>query len=127
MQTCPRRRSNLCGEAFAASWRRGGDFTARSTLIKELIIDTVTHHPEPRPQVGEPLIFHRCKPADGYIAGPGSLGQIHDYIRMLDAQGYPSALLKVGSLRLTFSRSRLDEYHVLGIVQITIISDEETP
>lgn len=101
-------------------------FLRAATLIEELIIDIVNHHPEPRPQFGEPLMFHRRKPEDGDISRLDSLGQTHDYIRMLDAQGYPPAFLEIGRLRLTFSRSRLDQDHVLADVRITILPDEET-
>ena len=102
-------------------------FLRASALIEELIIDIVERRPTPLPQVGEATLFRRREPADSNMAGLANLEQLHDHIRMLDAEGYPNAFLRVGRLRLEFGRSGLAHDHVLADVRITIVPDEETP
>lgn len=95
-------------------------------LVEKLIIEILERHPVPKPQVGEPILFQRRKPSDGNIGELDSLGKTHDFIRMLDAKGYPPAFLEIGKLRLEFSRSRLDREYVLADVRITIVPDKES-
>lgn len=102
-------------------------FLRAAALIEELIADIVERRPAPQPQVGEATLFRRRRPADGDIAGLTRLEQVHDHVRMLDAEGYPPAFLRVGRLRLEFGRSRLAHDHVLADVRITIAPDEEAP
>jgi methionyl-tRNA formyltransferase len=45
---------------------------------------------------------------------------LHDFIRMLDADGYPHAFLEYGKFRLEFSRSALYEGRVVADVRITL-------
>lgn len=63
----------------------------------------------PEPQRGEPVVFQRRKPEDGKITSDMELGKIYDYIRMLDAEGYPRAFLDFGGYRLHFEAAKLDE------------------
>jgi len=102
-------------------------FLRASQLTEDLINDIIDRQPEPQPQQGEPVLFQRRKPSEGDIAGLTKLSEVHDHIRMLDAEGYPRAFLEIGRLRLEFSRSRLDSDHVLADVRITIKPDEENP
>ena len=97
-----------------------------AALIEGLIVDIVEQRPTPRPQAGDATVFRRRRPQDGDVAGLTQLSQVHDHIRMLDAEGYPPAFLRVGSLKLEFSRSRLAADHLLADVRITIVPDEET-
>lgn len=98
-----------------------------AVLIEDLIVDIVAHRPTPRPQVGEATLFRRRRPEDGDLAELTRLAQVHDHIRMLDADGYPPAFLRAGHLKLEFGRSRLAADHLLADVRITIVPDEETP
>jgi methionyl-tRNA formyltransferase len=98
-----------------------------AALIEDLIVDIVEKRPTPLPQVGEATLFRRRRPEDGDLAGLTQLSKVHDHIRMLDAEGYPPAFLRVGRLRLEFGRSRLSADHLLADVSITIVPDEETP
>ena len=73
-------------------------------LTKEMMVEIATSGITPVPQTGEPVVFRRRKPEQGDISGLGSLEKVFDYIRMLDADGYPSAFLEKGKLRLEFER-----------------------
>ncbi len=59
----------------------------------------------PVPQEGEPVIFKRRKPEDGQITSDMGIDQIYDYIRMLDAEGYPRAFIEFGNYRLEFEKA----------------------
>jgi methionyl-tRNA formyltransferase len=61
----------------------------------------------PVPQEGEPVLFRRRKPEEGEITSDMELEQIYDYIRMLDAEGYPRAFMEFGAYRLEFDKACL--------------------
>ncbi len=63
----------------------------------------------PKPQEGEPVVFKRRKPDDGKITPDMKLETIYDYIRMLDAEGYPRAFIEFGDYRLELEAASLDE------------------
>lgn len=87
-------------------------------LIEDMILDILAQEPQPQPQQGEPVVFPRRKPEEGDLARLESLEQLHDYIRMLDADGYPHAFLEVGRFRLEFRRAAYQGDRVLADVTI---------
>jgi len=89
-----------------------------STLIGEMIVEIVARRPEPLPQRGEPVLFKRRRPQDGSLLGIADPAQAYDWIRMLDADGYPRAFLDAGALRLEFEEARLDDDEVVARVRI---------
>ena len=60
-------------------------------------------------QTGEPVIFKRRKPEESKITPDMELGTIYDYIRMLDAEGYPRAYIDFGEYRLLFENADMAE------------------
>lgn len=92
-------------------------------LMEAMVVEIVREQRVPAPQVGEPTIFQRRHPADGDIAGLQTLQQVHDHIRMLDADGYPNAFVQVGALRLEFDRSQLAQGQVLASVRIRLVDE----
>ena len=95
-------------------------FLRAAEMIKEMIIEIVRKNPVPVPQKGDAVIFKRRVPAESNIAELTSLNQVFDYIRMLDANGYPAAFLETKYLRLEFSRASLKEDNILADVKITL-------
>ena len=87
-------------------------------LTKEIIVDLVLHPVEPFSQSGEIVNFQRRKQSDGNVELCGSLNQVFDYIRMLDADTYPKAFLETEKFRLEFSRASLRENEILADVKI---------
>ena len=49
-----------------------------------------------------------------------SLVSVYDYIRMLDADGYPHAFVEVGNLRFEFDRAALKDGFIEADVKISI-------
>jgi len=60
---------------------------------------------KPVPQQGEPVIFKRRKPEESQITPDMDLEKIYDYIRMLDAEGYPRAFMEFGEYCLEFEQA----------------------
>jgi methionyl-tRNA formyltransferase len=93
-------------------------------LSADMIKEIVQNEMQPSPQTGEPVNFRRRKPEESDIAKLDSLQQLHDFIRMLDAEGYPRAFLSHAGYRFEFSRSALYDGRIVADVHITIESAE---
>lgn len=78
-----------------------------SEVILEMISEILGKNIVPTPQEGEPVIFQRRKPLQSNLenADISSLDGIFDFIRMLDADGYPKAFLEFQGYRVEFSRA----------------------
>ena len=88
-------------------------------VVEEMIIDIVSNEPVPTEQKGEIIYFERRKPEEGDISELATLEQVFDYIRMLDADGYPRAFLETGHFRLEFQRPAMKYGSVISDVIIT--------
>lgn len=93
-------------------------------ICSQMMVDLVRECPEPTPQTGEVVEFRRRRPEDGDIARLTDLNAVFDYIRMLDAAGYPRAFAEVGEWRLEFSRAALHDGEVVADVRITRREDD---
>ena len=78
-------------------------------IFQEMLPSFLTEKIEPKPQEGEPVVFKRRKPEDGQITPDMKLGKIYDYIRMLDAEGYPRAYMEFGGYKLEFEQAQVSE------------------
>ena len=94
-----------------------------SELAAEMIRDIIETEPTPVPQEGEPTTFKRRRPAESEIPRVEALGELHDFIRMLDAEGYPRAFLRHNGFRYEFKRAAL--YDGRLVADVTIFPDEE--
>jgi len=101
-------------------------FVRAAHLMESMVVEIALGKIAPQEQVGEITLFQRRRPEDGDISSLDSLAKVHDYIRMLDAEGYPNAFLKNSGFRLSFTRSRLAHDHVMADVRISIDGDGET-
>lgn len=71
-------------------------------LSADIIRWIIEVQPEPVPQQGDVLLFHRRKPDQSRLPERAGLDQLYDFIRMLDADGYPHAFIEYGDFRLEF-------------------------
>ena len=76
-------------------------------IFSEMIPRFLEEQLEPVEQMGEPVIFKRRTEKDGEITSDMELEKIYDYIRMLDAEGYPRAFIEFGEYRLSFENATL--------------------
>jgi methionyl-tRNA formyltransferase len=79
-------------------------------------------NPQPMPQEGEVVNFNRRKPEQSYLPGNGTLLNAYDFIRMLDAEGYPNAFVVHGNYKLNFKSARLKEGKVIAEVEIKLLN-----
>ncbi|MEM9116385.1 MAG: methionyl-tRNA formyltransferase [Cyanobacteria bacterium P01_F01_bin.56] len=91
-----------------------------------MIEQIIREQPQPQPQTGEAVVFKRRQPADSELSQVNSLEQMHDKIRMLDAEGYPPAFIEYEGFRFEFSRSALYGERVVADVIITPIEGAES-
>ena len=93
----------------------------RSTkLAKDMIVEIIETNPVPKKQEGEPVVFHRRKPVQSDMQDLQSLDKVFDWIRMLDAEGYPNAFLETAHLRLSFRRAVLRDGYIDADVKISL-------
>ena len=76
-------------------------------IAARMIEQLIAEQPQPVPQTGEPVIFKRRKPEESRIPPTESVNQLYDFIRMLDAEGYPRAFLEHAGFRYEFSQAAL--------------------
>lgn len=87
-------------------------------LAAKMILRMVEEEPEPQPQEGDVTVFQRRKPKDSKISDFGSLEKLFDFIRMLDAEGYPPAFIEHQGYRFEFHRASLDDGRITASVTI---------
>jgi methionyl-tRNA formyltransferase len=92
----------------------------KATLLSAKIIKRIIQHePVPKPQSGPVTIFKRRRPKESEIPEIGSLIALHDFIRMLDADGYPKAFITYKGYKYEFCRAALYDGRIVSNVIIT--------
>ena len=94
-------------------------FLRAGEIIKKMIEEIVTHNPEPVPQKGDPTIFRRRTPDQSSIQSLSEIKTVYDFIRMLDAEGYPKAFIETEFFKFEFSRASLKSTGIVADVKIT--------
>jgi methionyl-tRNA formyltransferase len=93
-------------------------------LSFEMIRKIVDAEPVPQAQRGEPTFFKRRKPDQSHLPTNSDPKAIYDFIRMLDADGYPHAYIEYGNMRFEFSSAKLSADGVSASVNILFKSEE---
>jgi methionyl-tRNA formyltransferase len=107
-------KEDLCLEGSAEEvYVRASQLAA--TMIDRIVRET----PAPVPQMGDVVTFKRRQPAESEIPAVADLPRLRDFIRMLDAEGYPRAFLVHHGFRYEFSRVALREGALVADVRIT--------
>ena len=95
-------------------------FSRSSEIIKGMIVEIINTSPEPKEQMGEPTFFKRRKPADSDLTHIETLTEIYNYIRMLDADGYPQAFIETKHVKFEFTNADFtDPENITANVRIT--------
>ena len=82
-------------------------FARAAKVIQNMIVEIVKSKPQPTEQVGEAVIFKRRTPSESEISSLRSVDELYNFIRMLDADGYPHAFVDCGEFRVEFRNARL--------------------
>jgi methionyl-tRNA formyltransferase len=99
-------------------------FMRASGVVEDMIADMLARPPRPRPQRGPATVFRRRQPEDGVLSDARSISGAFDLIRMLDAEGYPPAFVRVGPFKIEFTRASLRTDGVLADARITLANSE---
>ena len=83
-----------------------------------MIIEILDTNPVPVPQKGEVVRFDSREPEQGDLSGAESIDQIYDFIRMLDAEDYPPAFVRIGDYKYEFSRASRKVNSIIADVKI---------
>ena len=84
-------------------------FIRADLIIEEMIVRILQENKKPYEQVGSPVVFQRRKSSESEIPAGLSEAQLYDFIRMLDAPGYPHAYFLIGQTRLVFTQASFVE------------------
>jgi len=98
---------------------------ASNIVFEKMIPEIIYRKIEPIKQQGDVVSFKRRTPKDSELETTFDLEEIYDYIRMLDAEGYPKAFIKFGNYRLEFSRASLKSNKITADVEIVEVNENE--
>lgn len=93
-------------------------YVKAGALSADIIEWIIENEPVPVEQVGEVVLFKRRKPEQSRLPETGSLANTYDFIRMLDADGYPQAFVEHGEFMLKLSKAKLENGHLIAEVAI---------
>lgn len=97
----------------------------RTTRVSAEMIEHMIHEePEPTPQDGKVVEFRRRTPSESRIMECSSLLELFDFLRMLDAEGYPRAYIEHEGFIYKFHRACLYDGRIDASVTITPIDRE---
>lgn len=96
-----------------------------SELAAQMVIRILEENPQPEPQSGDVTVFQRRGAGDSELPSKTGLRDVHDHIRMLDAEGYPPAFVRYGDLRLELRRAAFYDGKVVADVEITIDREDD--
>jgi methionyl-tRNA formyltransferase len=93
---------------------------ASKIIFFEMIPFIIKESPKPIPQRGKVTTFKRRKPKDSDISNLDNLNTIFDYIRMLDAEGYPKAFIEKNNIRIEFKNAKKIDNKIVANAKIII-------
>ncbi len=96
-------------EELSLDGRAEDIYVRASRLAAHLIGRILNEHPQPVPQQGEAIVFRRRTPDESRLPAQASPEQLYDFIRMLDADGYPRAFTEIGGYRCELSDATLED------------------
>lgn len=91
---------------------------ASSIIFDRMIPRIMKENLTPKPQTGEVVTFKRRTKEEGELLPSMSMSTIYDYIRMLDAEGYPNAFINFGDYRFEFNEAQFDGDSIVARVVI---------
>jgi methionyl-tRNA formyltransferase len=97
---------------------------ASKVIFTEMIPAILKDKPHPKIQKGEIVKFSRRKPEQSelFTANLNSSKKVYDYIRMLDAEGYPKAYIMLNSIKIEFSGAQFHNGRLTG--RFEVINEE---
>ena len=94
-------------------------------LCWQIVDFIVKNSPVPKAQEGKPIYFERRTPDQSSLPLHEDVNRLYDFIRMLDAPGYPHAFININGCKLEFTNARLKDKQLNAEVKITRNTDEQ--
>lgn len=97
------------------------NFIQLSNIVyTKMIPKILATHIVPTKQIGEITTFQRrnIEESDIHTLSTKSISKLYDFIRMLDAEGYPNAYLDLDSLRISFKEVHLKNNKLVGRFEV---------
>ena len=91
---------------------------ASKIIFEDMIPHILNRQPEPVLQKGKVVNFKRRTVAEGNMGKLKNIKEIYDYIRMLDAEGYPQAFIETPYFKVEFFNAALKGECVTANVRI---------
>jgi len=87
-------------------------------MIKKII---KTKNLKFKKQKGKPSFFKRRKPSESKINAykTKTINELYDFLRMLDAPGYPKAFIKLNKFKFSFNSIKINKNKINAKVEIT--------
>jgi methionyl-tRNA formyltransferase len=89
-------------------------FKRTAPVCFEMMHKIQTEEMLPADQEGTSTIYRRRTPSESRIPQSFSITKLYDFVRMLDAPGYPKAFLSYGDLRIDMFNARIDDDETLS-------------
>jgi methionyl-tRNA formyltransferase len=83
-------------------------FLRANSIIEHMIIEIIVDNLEPKEQIGDIVHFKRRKPKDSNMVDLKEIKDVYNYIRMLDADGYPKAFIENEYFKFEFYNASLN-------------------
>ena len=93
-------------------------FEKCNSIIYKMIVKIIKNNIKPFSQVGKVVNFKRRTAKESDISKLESLIQVYDYIRMLDADGYPKAFIETKHFKIEFNEADFDNNELSARVKI---------
>jgi len=94
-------------------------FERANHIIQKMIISILQNKIKPVSQKGKVTMFKRRKPQQSNIIELETLQKVYDYIRMLDADGYPKAYIENEFLKFEFNEASFtNKNEIIATVKI---------
>lgn len=93
---------------------------ASKIIFNKMIPCIVENNPIPKKQNGRIVTFKRRVAEESNLKELKNVRQIYDYIRMLDAEGYPNVFLEMKNLKLKFRKARFKNNKLEAEVEIEV-------
>jgi methionyl-tRNA formyltransferase len=98
---------------------RAGQLSAK--MIQRIIREEM----RPVAQQGKAVRFKRRTPKESRVGKPASLEELYDFVRMLDADGYPRAFIEHSGFRFELSRPALYDGRIVADVTISRAENDD--
>ncbi len=93
-------------------------FTRSSKIIIKMIIEILNKKIKPKPQNGKIYKFTRRLPSQSKINNIEDLKNLYDFIRMLDAKGYPNSFIETKKLKFEFTNAKIYKRYLTASVKV---------